>query len=123
MAGETKWTPGPPPDVTRLDLAFGNIDHLPPWEAIPDDFRRDRTPWNRQVGTWFFSGADKEWVARITPKAGIDKQAALAAVQAVLRSWAPKHEHKEAGAAYLLSLWFDDPALAKARGKEPSDGR
>lgn len=100
-----------PPTLTKLDLAFGNVDHLPPWEKIPVEFRRLHGPWCQQVARWFFMGADKEWVDRITPKPGVDKTAALLAVQAILRSFEPKHEHKEAGAAYLLSLWFDDPSI------------
>ena len=29
------------------------------------------------------------------------------AIAAILASFEPKHEHKEAGAAYLLSQWFE----------------
>jgi hypothetical protein len=114
-----------PPKMTGLDLAFGNIDHLPPWKAIPDEFKRMGDPWTDQVGRWFAVGADKEWESRITPKAGVNRSDAFGAVAAILRSWEPKHEHKEAGAAYLMSLWFDDPALAPplSSPKEPRDAR
>jgi hypothetical protein len=38
----------------------------------------------------------------------MEAQAAMRHVQYCMRSFEPKHEHKEAGCAYLLSLWFDD---------------
>ena len=42
------------------------------------------------------------------PKEGVDTKKALRHVKAVLGSWEPKHEHKEAGVAFLLNEWFDD---------------
>jgi hypothetical protein len=32
-----------------------------------------------------------------------------------MSSWEPKHEHKEAGCAYLLSEFFDDVNYKKAK--------
>ena len=88
-------------------MAFGNVKHLPKYEDIPAEFKRDRNPYARFVSDWFFRGRTKQDLARLTPKPGVDRPKALAAIQAVLASFEPSHEHKEAGAAYLLSQWFD----------------
>jgi len=47
------------------------------------------------------------------PNDGIDQNKALRHIKAILGSFEPKHEHKEAAAAYLLSLWFKSVKYAK----------
>lgn len=97
-----------PAEVDGVSLAFGGdmADLLPSRDEIPEEFWRWKgTRWNRVVSDWFFSGLRG---AKWTPRDGIDEQAALRHIRAVLASWEPKHEHKEAGVAYLLSLWFND---------------
>ena len=112
----------PVPDVTRADVAFGKIDHMPRYEDVPDEFcRRGGTPFNDAVSHWFFSGAKsipngveiggKQFIA----KDGVEAGKALAAIRAILGSWEPKHENKEAACAYLLSEWFE------LRGSEGPD--
>jgi hypothetical protein len=95
---------------------FGPIDHLPAWEEIPEDFRYnggvgrgDARSWCELAERWLFEGLSG---VRPIPKPGVDPQAALRAVRAILCSFAPKHEHKIAGCAFLLSEWFErfDPA-------------
>lgn len=85
---------------------------MPPVEAIPEEFGRfPGTKWNRFVTDRFFSGI-KSYSA--TPRDGIDPDTAWRHSHAVIGSWEPKHEYKEAAAAYLLSLWFVDIAWVKA---------
>jgi len=96
------------PDMKAVDLAFGNIDHLPAKEAIPEQFWRGNTKWNNLTSQWFFKGLDKPTVDKLIPKPNVDKQKALRAIQAILASWQPKHEHKEAGVAFLFSEWFEE---------------
>jgi hypothetical protein len=38
---------------------------------------------------------------------GVDAKAAWRHCAALLRSFEPKHEHKEAGVAYLMSQYFE----------------
>lgn len=97
------------PEINDASMAFGNIDHLPKWEDIPEQFKNmsRQTYWNKFVSQWFFNGLTEESLAALSPKAGVDKNKALRAVSAILGSWAPKHEHKEAGTAYLMSEWFE----------------
>lgn len=104
----------PVPEITGLDTAFGNINHMPKYSDIPDDFYRKNQKYVDFVSSWFFGGKSKEEIARLTPKEGVDKNKALAAIKAILCSFEPKHEHKEAGAAFLLAEWFDLADEAKA---------
>lgn len=104
----------PIPAVDRVDVTFGNIKHMPKYEAIPDEFKRHNgNAYCKAVSSWFFSGAKGApggiEIDGVTFKAkdGVDAPKALAAIRAVLGSFEPKHEHKEAACAYMLSEWFD----------------
>lgn len=109
-----------PTNLNRADVAFGNVDHLPRYDTLPDEFKyHGGNAYCKAITTWFFKGAkahtngikigDVVFVA----KPGVDAKLALAAIQSCLGSFAPKHEHKEAGCAYMLSEWFDiEPAKA-----------
>ena len=78
---------------------------MPPYESVPQEFKRGTTKWNTLFSEWFYAGL-KSLV--LTPKPGIDRGEALGVIKAVMGSFEPKHEHKEAAVAYLLSLWFED---------------
>ena len=95
-----------PQPVTDLDMAFGgNIDKLlPSYNTLPKDFIRGYSPWCQVVSQWFYKGLDAK---SLMPKDDIDKTAAFRHLKAVMGSWEPKHEHKIAGVAYLMSLWFE----------------
>lgn len=101
-----KWNK--PQEVNGVNLAFGGDMKklLPPMHEIPEEFQRLRTDWNELISKWFFRGLKS---FDCVPKEGIDRGTALKHIGAILRSWEPSHEHKEAGCAYLLSLWFDEP--------------
>jgi hypothetical protein len=97
-----------PRQTTGLDIAFGpsNImEWMPPYKELPEEFRRERTTWASFVSGWFYRGLAN--VDRLKAKPDIVATQALNHVKAVLGSWDPKHEHKMAGCAYLLSLWFE----------------
>ena len=107
-----------PKDVTGADIAFGPrriADFLPPYDSIPAEFRRHAgTKWNAVVSDWFFFGLkNAKWAA----KPNVNANKALAHIKVCMASWEPKHEHKEAGCAYLMSLWFED--VTYERGKVP----
>lgn len=97
-----------PTPVTGLDLAFGgDIEKLmPAYRSLPESFQRERDPWSRLVHKWFFSGLD---TSALKPKDGINKAEALKHCQAIMASFTPKHEHKIAGVAWLMSQWFEEP--------------
>ncbi len=102
------------PEMTRLDVVFGNVGHLPAYDDLPDDFKRNRSnPYCAAIRHWFFNGAggspEKLEVngKTFTPKPGVEGFKAIAAINAAMKSFEPKHEHKEAGCAFMLAEWFD----------------
>lgn len=107
----------PVPDLNRIDVVCGNIGHLPAWDDIPEEFRKRWHQGNAYcdfISQWFYSGLGPEDLARLTPREGVDRTKALAAVKAIIGSFEPQHEHKTAGAGYLLSEWFELAPAAKS---------
>jgi hypothetical protein len=109
----TAWIPM---DVEDREIAFGvGVARLMPrYDDIPREFKDWNGPgrWNKVVSDWFYRGLkDVEWV----PKPGIDPQKALRHLKVIMGSWDPRHEHKEAAVAYLLSLWFEDVKYTPAK--------
>lgn len=112
---QKKWLPKD--GLTKLDMVFGGDmkELLPPYDSIPKEFKDwNNEPWGQLVTDWLYHGL-KSFEA--TPKEGVDKRKALTHVGAILASFDLKHEHKMAGAAYLLSQWFDEPQWAKGDPK------
>jgi hypothetical protein len=85
---------------------------LPTEKDIPDEFWRGHGKWNTLVSQIFFCGGK---IKSMKPKGGIDSKDALNHIKAILASFEPKHEHKEAGCAYLFSLWFDEFEIEPAK--------
>jgi hypothetical protein len=94
--------------VDDILYAFpGHLDRLlPSWESIPEEFRdmNGRTEWNRFVRDWFFHGWPED--RRLYERPDVDAEAAFRHLHTIMRSFEPKHEHKEAGVAWLMSRWF-----------------
>jgi len=107
------------PEVTDTEIAFGTINGLPADKEIPEVFWSDYK--DKSAGKWrklfedcFFLGLKE---LDLTPKEGIDPDKAWRHVRALMRSWHPKHEHKTAGCAYLMSQYFSD---AKWEANKPT---
>lgn len=112
---DNKTSPLPylPQSITEPERAFGGRpDLLPAWNAIPEDWRSDRSDdprarrYRRLVSQWFFRGLPAEIEFYMVE--GIDGETAFRHLSAIMGSFAPKHEHKEAAVAYLLNLWTTD---------------
>lgn len=100
-----------PKKLDSLGMAFGpdNIrDFLPPYAQVRDH----HSVFSDFIARWFFSGIGQAEVDTLVAKPGIDKNDALRHIKACLGSWEPKHEHKEAGCAWLMSQWFEEPVPA-----------
>ena len=97
-----------PQNVDRLSVVLGgNMEQLlPAYSTVPDEFKRDSNKWVQIFHKWFFSGLPKG--TRFTMKPGIEADQAIAHLKAIMASFQPKHEHKTAGVAYLMSKWFED---------------
>lgn len=100
--------------VSDTDVSFGaGLGMFPTIAEIPDEFNMysgDRTIWNKVFSEWFFKGMN---AGVLVAKKGIDNTKAIRYLTALMRSWEPKHGHKEAAVAYLMSLWFETPNLKK----------
>lgn len=88
---------------------------LPTINDIPDEFNNQSNKWHRIVTTWFFNGISKN---HLKVKSGIDYNKAFRHIACVINDWGLKHEHKLAGAAFLMSLWFDDDVLSEYQTKD-----
>ena len=92
------------PEVTDGEVSFGTVKGLPAYESIPKEFKDGHTEWNDLFNKWFFVGL-KRLVFK--EKEGVDKIKAQRHVRAIMASFTPSHEHKEAGVAYLMSQYFE----------------
>ena len=96
-------------EVSNLELAFpAHVRHLmPTMKTIPDEFKNPNRPtkWNRLFRDWFYFGIET-WT--LTPKPDVDEAKALRHIHAIMSSYEPPHEHKEAAVAFLFSEWFID---------------
>jgi hypothetical protein len=94
------------PELTDIDVAFpaSALDWMPPMEEIPDEFKDRSNEWCKIASSWFFFGLPKN--VKFYPREGVDPAKAVRAIQATLGSYAPRHQHKEAAVAYMLSCWF-----------------
>lgn len=85
-----------PADVTGL---------LPAENEIPEEYWDANNKWHRLAGEIMF---DRLSDATITEREDLDRDTTVRHIFAVLRSFQPKHEHKIAGTAFLLSRFYKD---------------
>lgn len=90
--------------VTDLHIAFGQIATL-----MPDrqQLREYKEGWGSALFSALFFNAGR--VDHLVPKAGIDPVKAIRHIRAIMGSYEPKHEDKEAAVGYLFELWFEEP--------------
>ena len=107
-----------PTPITDATYAFpaNAPEFMPAWEDIPQEFKDRRTEWNELVNTWFHRGLSEHFSFQPATVDGelVDALMAYRQISAILRSFAPKHEHKMAAAAYLCSLWMESAIYAIA---------
>lgn len=112
-----------PQVVSDVLIAFpGSVAHLmPAYESIPEDFRGgldgygDARQWRKFQSDWMFRGLSK---TLFEAKPGIEFDAAWRHLKCIQGSFEPKHEHKEAAVAWLMSRWFDLSAARRSAGVE-----
>lgn len=90
------------PEVNGLDTVFSTMrtDKILLAEAERLGFDRMSNPYNKIVNTIFYSGG------KVIFKKDVEedfRNRVYLYFRAFIRSWEPKHEHKEAICAYLLS--------------------
>jgi len=106
-------------DIDRVNAVFPTSvkGMMPDYKDIPEEFtdHNNRGKWGKLVTQMFFVGLKK---LELKPRPGVDKDKALRHIRYILGSWEPKHEHKEAGAAFLFNEWFEDVEYEAADPKE-----
>lgn len=91
-------------ELTKLDEAFpaNALEYMPKYEEIPK--YEGRSALENLASRWCGLGLhDVQFVA----KEGVPGAAAFRQINCIMRSFAPKHEHKIAAVAYLIHEWFD----------------
>lgn len=94
-------------DIDNSTFAFAGsvLSLMPAEDEIPAEFKNLSNKWNRIFNHLYFKNALS---VKFSPKAGVDEIKALRQIRAIMRSYEPSHEHKEAAVAFLLSEWFTD---------------
>lgn len=95
-----------PVEVTDAQMAFpasvlGPL--MPAEEDIPEEFWGTHNPWACIASSWFMHGLPAN--VEFHMKDGIDGQTAFDHLRCILGSYEPKHQHKIAAVAFLLSTW------------------
>lgn len=106
----TLTAPYEPVELTAVERAFpaNALDWMPAPDDIPETYWNSYE-WHTQL--WrdaMFAGIDDIQLAPKDPsweQEEVDR--AHAHLYAILGSFAPKHQHKEAALAYLTDQWFD----------------
>lgn len=93
-----------PKGLDAIDVVFGVRPPLPAWDDIPGEFKCSRNEYARVASSLFFNGGRLSDFG-LTIKDELDDGDVMRALRACLGSFDPKHEHKEAGVAYMLSQW------------------
>jgi hypothetical protein len=90
--------------IKDVEMAFSTERLLPKWADIPDEFKRENT-YTRLVDALFYGSKLPDFEMQF--RLGFDDEAASAdlnkCVRAHLQSFAPKHEHKIAGIAFMIA--------------------
>lgn len=93
-------TPKEIASITDAEMAFATTRLLPTWDDIPDNFK-SANAYTELVDAIFAGKPLPD--GEVVMKAGFEPHALNRAVQAHLQSFAPSHEHKVAGVAYMIS--------------------
>jgi hypothetical protein len=98
-----------PPKFSDADVVlFGaRLSEFPPFDDLPEEFRRRRHRCCEIAQNLFFNGG-KLSDHGLKLKPGLKSEDVYRALSAWLSSFEPKHEHKIAAVGYAISEWFDE---------------
>ncbi len=89
--------------VTDEETSFGTTKLLPPWDSIPEEFKKGNE-YTNLVCAIFFGNPIPDKKMMVREGFGGDIIPILSkSVLAHLRSWDPSHEHKMAGVGLMVS--------------------
>lgn len=98
-------TPESLASITAPEMVFGTTKLLPPAETIPEQFNSGANIYVQLVSAIFYGTPLPKGEIEFHP--GFEQEQVVRCVRAHLTSCEPKHEHKMAGVAYMLSLMAD----------------
>ncbi len=91
------------PVFTGADVAFGApLRAYPPIESVPDGL----APYEEVFSKLFFRGGKLDDFG-LSIKPGLDRGQVMGGLRALMGSFEPKHEHKQAVVAWCLREWCD----------------
>lgn len=115
-------------DVPQIDFAFPSDvigRFLPPVEEIPKDFHgtKEHRYWEELAARLFY-GDTRNKDLQLYPKEGVDPEKAYRMINACLRSYQPRQEHKMLGVSFLFNSFFEkyDYKEAGGEGVSPREG-
>lgn len=86
--------------ITEPEVAFSTERLLPPWDSVPDDFRKGNVYTELAAAIFYGTELPK---CTITLNEGVEAEKLNNCIRAHLRSWGPKHEHKIAGVGLMIA--------------------
>lgn len=107
--------------TTQVQVAWGTTDLLPPLEEIPQEFHSSANIHHQIVAAIFYGSPLPD--GDVTVRDGFAQDRMVDCVRAHLKSWGPKHEHKMAGVAYMLSLMAQVEPARQSESSAPERSR
>ncbi len=93
--------------ATEVALPLEISHLLPPYEQIPDDFKRGATWANRVFTKLYYAGAS---MIPLCARPGVDKPRAVRHIRALMGACELERLRKESTVAFLIHQWFEPPA-------------
>ncbi|MBB4867411.1 hypothetical protein HNP46_006324 [Pseudomonas nitritireducens] len=107
-------TPEQVASITDVEVAFSTERLLPAWDDIPDEFKIGNE-YTRLVEAIFYGRPLPQCNIEIAD--GLEPAHVQRCTQAHLKSHGPKHEHKMAGVAYMLSCFTKLSPVKESEGE------
>ncbi|KPM97654.1 hypothetical protein [Vibrio alginolyticus] len=95
-------TPEMVSSITDVERAFSTTRLLPPMDEIPEEFFSDENIYTKISNAMIFQQNMPNGVVLFDK--GYEEADMVKCVEAHAESYSPKHEHKVAGVAYMISL-------------------
>jgi hypothetical protein len=78
---------------------------MPENDTLPKEFRTTTTQWHRLFNHLFYHGTDKVEMDMRDDFSAEDGMKYYRFISSIMRSYGPKHQHKENACAWLFSQW------------------
>jgi len=109
-----------PQEVSDADIAFPvrALEFMPPMEEIPDEFKENASHPAMGLVRRLLFGPTIPGDVQFHAVEGVDSEMVFRQLMVIRGSFAPKHQHKEAAMAYLISLWLKKVVVLVEDGED-----